>query len=128
MTGQIDVSAIEQAVPALKHAQPGLKKANQTTSTAPTGGWVLPQVSAATEEMSEQLGTAQSSLFTPVTFGEIACPLLGPDGERRYFVGRQDLEDQRRPGRKNTDLPNLKQPLASLDKEFPYRYRVDPRH
>jgi len=145
--GQIDVSAIEQAVPALKQAQPGIEQANETMSTAPTGGWVLPQVSAATDELSEQLGTLQSSLSTAVTFGEIAGPLLGTDGEKRYFVGILNPNEARGTGGflgnyailsakdgkitvdqvgSNTDLPNLTELPASLGKEFRYRYRDDP--
>lgn len=145
--GQIDVSAIEQAVPALKQAQPGLEQANQTMSTAPTGGWVLPQVSAATSDLSEQLGTLQSSLSTAVTFGEIAGPLLGTDGEKRYFVGILNPNEARgtggflgtyailkaKDGRvsvtqvgSNSDLPTLDELPASLGEEFRYRYRDDP--
>ena len=85
--GQIDIAALETAVPAMKQAQPGLDAAVATMADAPTGGLMLPQVSSAATEFTDQLDSLQSSLSTAVQFGEIAGPLLGADSEKRYFVG-----------------------------------------
>ncbi len=43
--GQIDIAALETAIPAMKQAQPGLDAAVATMADAPTGGLMLPRSS-----------------------------------------------------------------------------------
>lgn len=145
--GRIDVAALESAVPAMKQAQPGLDSAVATMADAPTGGLMLPQVSSAATEFTDQLASLQSSLNTAVRFGEIAGPLLGADGEKRYFVGILNPNEARGTGGflgsyvilsandgkisvdqvgSNTDLPNLDRLPPGLGKDFVLRYGDDP--
>lgn len=145
--GRIDVAALETAVPAMKEAQPGLDAAVATMADAPTGGLMLPQVNSAATEFTEQLASLQSSLNTAVRFGEIAGPLLGADGEKRYFVGILNPNEARGTGGflgsyvilsandgkisvdevgSNTDLPNLDKLPPGLGKDFVTRYGDDP--
>ncbi len=145
--GQIDIGTLETAVPAMKQAQPGLDEAISTMADAPTGGLMLPQVSSAATEFTDQLASLQSSLNTAVRFGEIAGPLLGADGEKRYFVGILNPNEARGTGGflgsyavlsakdgkfsvdqagSNTDLPDLDMLPPGLGKDFVKRYRDDP--
>ena len=145
--GQIDIAALETAIPAMKQAQPGLDAAVATMAAAPTGGLMLPQVSSAATQFTDQLDSLQSSLDTAVQFGEIAGPLLGADSEKRYFVGILNPNEARGTGGflgnyailsakdgkisvdqvgSNTDLPNLDKLPPGLGKDFVKRYGDDP--
>ena len=145
--GQIDIAALETAIPAMKQAQPGLDAAVATMAAAPTGGLMLPQVSSAATQFTDQLDSLQSSLSTAVQFGEIAGPLLGADSEKRYFVGILNPNEARGTGGflgnyailsakdgkisvdqvgSNTDLPNLDKLPPGLGKDFVKRYGDDP--
>jgi hypothetical protein len=145
--GRIDVAALESAVPAMKEAQPGLDAAVTTMADAPTSGLMIPQVSSAATDFTDQLASLQSSLNTAVRFGEIAGPLLGADGEKRYFVGILNPNEARgtggflgsyvilsaKDGRisfdqagSNTELPKLDKLPPGLGKDFVRRYGEDP--
>lgn len=145
--GRIDVSAVQQAVPALQQAQPGIDSAVTTMRAAPSTGWVPRQVRKASAEYLDQLSTLQTSLNTAVTFGEIAGQLLGSDSPQRYFVGILNPNEARGTGGflgsyailsaedgklafervgSNTDLPNLTRLPASLDRQFRQRYGDAP--
>ncbi len=145
--GQIDIGALETAIPAMKQAQPGLDAAVATMADAPSGGLILPQVSSAATEFTDQLDSLHSSLNAAVQFGEIAGPLLGADGEKRYFVGILNPNEARGTGGflgnyailsakdgklsvdevgSNTDLPNLDALPPGLGKDFVKRYGDDP--
>jgi hypothetical protein len=89
----------------------------------------------------------ESTLTTAVTFGKIAGPLLGQDGQKRYFLGLLNPNETRGTGGflgtyailtaangaltvdqigSNTDLPNLKELPSSIGRQFRDRYFNDP--
>ncbi len=53
--GQIDVATIQDALPSMKQAEPGLNEAVATMESAPADGAVLPQVRSAAEQFTEEL-------------------------------------------------------------------------
>lgn len=145
--GRINIDAIEQAVPAAQQALPGLATAQNTLADVPTGGAVLPQISDAATELQQQVAELQGTLTTVDTIGPIAAPLLGANGQKRYFVALLNPNEARGTGGflgnyailtasdgaitvgdigSNTDLPTLESLPAELDKQFRYRYRDDP--
>ena len=145
--GTVDVSAIQSALPAMKEAAPGVDEAVATVADAPVDGLVLPQVRTAAQDYTEELLGVQSTLSTGVTFGEIAGPLLGADGPKRYFVGILNPNEARGTGGfmgswaivsakdgkvtvdqvgSNTQIPGLTALPAGLGDGFVERYRDDP--
>ena len=141
--GRIDVSIVEEAVPALQQAQPGIDRAVATLQGAPDGRWVPAPMRRAADEYLEQLTGLQSALSTALTFGEIGGTLLGEDDPQRYFVAILSPNEARGTGGflgnyaiisaqdgkvsinrvgSNTDLPNLKRLPASLDAQYRKRY------
>lgn len=145
--GQIDVGAIESALPAMQEAAPGVAEAVATVQSAPLDGMLLPQVRTAAEDYTEELTTLQSTLNTGVAFGEIAGPMLGAEKPKRYFVGILNPNEARGTGGfmgswaileakdgqvtvdqvgSNTEIPNLTRLPDNLSKGFEERYRDDP--
>ena len=145
--GQIDVGAIESALPAMHKAAPGLAEAVATVESAPLDGMLLPQVRTAAEDYTDELTTLQSTLNTGVTFGDIAGPMLGAKKPKRYFVGILNPNEARGTGGfmgswailsakdgkvtvdqvgSNTEIPNLERLPDNLSKGFEKRYRDDP--
>ena len=62
--GRIDVSVVQEAVPALRQAQPGIDQALATLQGAPVGRWVPTPVRRAASEYLDQLTGLQSALST----------------------------------------------------------------
>ncbi len=145
--GKINITAVEEAVPAAEAALPGLEQAQDTLDEAPTSGLLLGQVRDATTELDDQLTSLSSTLNTAVTFGKVAGPLLGQDGQKRYFLGLLNPNEARGTGGfmgtyailtanqgaitidqigSNTDIPNLEQLPSDVGQEFRTRYGDDP--
>ncbi len=144
--GQIDVGAIESALPAMQEAQPGIDTAVATVEAAPQDG-ILPQVRTAAQDYTEELTTLQGTLNAGVTFGEIAGPMLGGQKAKRYFVGILNPNEARGTGGfmgsyailsarngnitvdqvgSNTEIPDLDRLPDNLSEGFEKRYRDDP--
>ena len=145
--GRIDVSVVQEAVPALRQAQPGIDQALATLQGAPVGRWVPTPVRRAASEYLDQLTGLQSALSTALTFGEIGGQLLGDQAPQRYFVAILSPNEARGTGGflgnyaiitsqdgkvsidtvgSNTDLPDLKRLPASLDRQFRDHYGDAP--
>ena len=146
-SGTIDITAIEQAVPAAEQALPGIERAQQTLDGAPTTGLLMGQVRDAGTQLDEQLTSLHATLNTAVTFGKVAGPLLGQDGQKRYFLGLLNPNEARGTGGflgtyailtanqgaitidqigSNSDIPGLPALPASIGEEFRNRYGDDP--
>ena len=88
--GSVDVAAISSVVPDMHQAQAGVSAALATLEDVKAetdGAFVVAQVEQARTELSDRLISLDSTLRTVVRTAEIAPPLLGADGPRRYFVG-----------------------------------------
>ena len=141
--GRIDLSVVQEAVPALQQAQPGIGQAVTTMQQAPVGRWVAVPVRRAAADYLSQLTGLQSAMSTALTVGEIGGTLLGEEDPRRYFVAILSPNEARGTGGflgnyaiisaqdgkvsidrvgSNTDLPNLKRLPASLGPQYRKRY------
>lgn len=76
--GQIDIGALETALPAMQKARPGVDAAVATVESAPLGGMVLPRVRTAAEDYTEELTTPSEH---PVHRGDVRR-------DRRAHAGR----------------------------------------
>lgn len=145
--GKIDITAVEQAIPAAAQALPGIQQAQETLTGVPTSGLLMAQVSEAGTQLDEQLTSLESTLNTAITFGKVAGPLLGQDGQKRYFLGLLNPNEARGTGGflgtyailtanqgaitidqigSNTDIPELPELPATIGPEFRSRYSDDP--
>jgi hypothetical protein len=145
--GQIDISAVEQAVPSAEQALPGIENAQATLALAPDSGLLMGQVRDARTQLGQQLASLESTLNTAITFGKVAGPLLGQDGQKRYFLGLLNPNEARGTGGflgtyailtatqgaitidqigSNTDVPSLTELPVGIGEEFRARYGDDP--
>lgn len=144
--GQINLTAVQDALPAIAQAQPGVAAALTTIQDAPTDTAVS-QLNDAAAQLEAQLTAISGNLAAVSDFGKVAGPLLGANGEKRYFLGILNPNEARGTGGflgtyailrasdgqvsieevgSNTDLPTLEKLPAGLGKDFVDRYRDDP--
>ncbi len=145
--GRIDIAALQEAVPMAEEALPGIRRSLDTLDEAPTTGLLLANTTEARDQLQEQLSSLEATLSTAVTFGKVAGPLLGQEGEKRYFLGLLNPNETRgtggflgtygiltaKDGRltidsigSNTDIPDLESLPPSIGDEFRNRYGDDP--
>lgn len=149
--GAIDLAGLQSAVGRLASAREGLEAASRTLAAAPSraaGDRVVPSVDDAATELAEQLSELDHTLDTTITTANIALPLLGSEGPKRYFVGVLNPNEARGTGGflgtfvilqansgrvtvehigSNSELPTLQEVPKGLGQQYLARYGEDPR-
>ncbi len=147
----IDMAVLKSATEPLESARLGIAAASETLNTAPSradGDRVLGQVDDAATELARQLDELDGTLDGAIEAAQIAGPLLGADGPKRYFVAILNPNEARGTGGflgtyliigadagkitveqigSNSDLPTVPSTPAELGAQFISRYEPGPR-
>jgi hypothetical protein len=142
---RVDVERLERAAPALRRASMTVEEEQARLEHA--GGWLASPVSAAVDDLGQELADARRSVDAAAQAAELLPPMLGDDEPRRYFVAFQNNAEARgtggllgaygileaRDGRlrlthlgPNTELESAGALPVDLGSDFRQRYGQDP--
>lgn len=148
--GKLDLAALQAAVPLLSAASTGVQTGLTTLAGAPqpaAGAMVMAPVAEAQQQLTDQLDDLGHTLASISSIADIAPPLLGASGPKRYFFALLNPNESRPGGGflgtwavvradqgqltvqevgSNTALPNYQELPIDLGAEFENRYGSDP--
>lgn len=137
----VDVARLRKASGALGTASRVIDQ--QTARVADLPASYVPQVATARTELLDQLTTTGRTARTAAVAARVLPPMLGADGDRRYFLAFQNLAEARGTGGlidayatlgaskgtvriakvgSNADLPDLPAAIPGLDPDYVDRY------
>jgi hypothetical protein len=83
--GAIDMAAVERADAALASARHALDRAAANVRSA-TSPWLLPPLVTAIDDLDTRMAEARRDVGTAADVLDLAAPMLGRDGPRRWFL------------------------------------------
>ena len=139
----IDVARLRKASGALATASSVIDGQTQQVRALPSS--YVPQIGAARQSLLDELTTVGRTARTAAVAAKVLPPMLGADGDRRYFLAFQNLAEARGTGGlidayatlgarggtvrvakvgSNADLPALPAAIPGIDPDYADRYEA----
>lgn len=139
----IDVARLRKAAGALATASTVIDRQTEHVRGLPAS--YVPQIGAARQSLLDELTTVGRTARTASVAAKVLPPMLGADGDRRYFLAFQNLAETRGTGGlidayatlgasggtvrvakvgSNADLPALPAAIAGIDPDYADRYQA----